>query len=382
MDGTDARDSPSARSRGPGSLGPAEARIAVGPTFGEFGGVSQHVRALAKYSRYHPHMFRVPPWSVFHPAWSRALGAIEANRWRVPDLWMVNLARSLKHCDLIHLHAFPFWMDAYLRPKNPRAKFVVTVHQIFDKTDVKESQWPHFEALNANLFEACRTADGVISVATWQTRALEAKGIRAETIPNGVTLAAVQGDAERFRSKYHLRGPFFLTAAALLPYKRPELLVAAARALPDQTFVMTGRGTTKDALKNYLGAAPPPNVLPMGELPRQDLLDAYFACTAFVLPSARDTFPTALLEAMAAKRPVVAARAAGPEEIVRDRETGFLFTPDDEGSLISAIERATIAPSTMGDAAYRRAQDFDWPRVAERIDALYARLLRNRASSG
>ncbi len=38
----------------------AHARIAVGPAFGDFGGVSQHVRRLAEASRHHPRVFRMP----------------------------------------------------------------------------------------------------------------------------------------------------------------------------------------------------------------------------------------------------------------------------------------------------------------------------------
>ena len=46
-----------------------------------------------------------------------------------------------------------------------------------------------------------------------------------------------------------------------------------------------------------------------------------------------------VIEAMLAKKPVVASNHGGPTEIVVNNETGFLFEPNSKDSLASALEK-------------------------------------------
>jgi glycosyltransferase involved in cell wall biosynthesis len=57
----------------------------------------------------------------------------------------------------------------------------------------------------------------------------------------------------------------------------------------------------------------------------------------FVLPSLYEGFGIAILEAMAAARPVVATTVGGIPEFVRQGETGILVEPGDAASLAEAI---------------------------------------------
>lgn len=71
------------------------------------------------------------------------------------------------------------------------------------------------------------------------------------------------------------------------------------------------------------------------------LISSATVCLAPASPGPRYTEwgdqPTGLLEYMACRRPVIAARAAGVEEIVRDGAEAMLYTPGDPDSLTSAI---------------------------------------------
>jgi len=70
-----------------------------------------------------------------------------------------------------------------------------------------------------------------------------------------------------------------------------------------------------------------------------DIRLALFAADVFVQPSRNEGLGVAILEAMASGLPVIASRVGGIPEIVRDGETGLLFTPNDPFSLKEALTR-------------------------------------------
>ncbi|SHL55912.1 Glycosyltransferase involved in cell wall bisynthesis [Roseovarius marisflavi] len=71
--------------------------------------------------------------------------------------------------------------------------------------------------------------------------------------------------------------------------------------------------------------------------------------TALVLPSFAEGVPVVLMEAMAARLPVITTRIAGVPELVEHGKSGFVVAPGDEGALSAAL--ALI----LDDADLRRA---------------------------
>lgn len=71
--------------------------------------------------------------------------------------------------------------------------------------------------------------------------------------------------------------------------------------------------------------------------PQDDMPAIYAASDAVVLPSLWEGFPNVLLEAMAARRPVVASDIADNARLVRNDENGYLFPADDEHALAQAL---------------------------------------------
>jgi glycosyltransferase involved in cell wall biosynthesis len=87
------------------------------------------------------------------------------------------------------------------------------------------------------------------------------------------------------------------------------------------------------------------------------VLDAY---DVFVLPSTLpDPFPTVLLEAMAASKPVVANAHGGSTEMVDHGQTGFLVHPDKQEEMALAIQYLIEHPeerSCMGQRGKERLE--------------------------
>lgn len=112
---------------------------------------------------------------------------------------------------------------------------------------------------------------------------------------------------------------------------------------------------------------------------RPDVGNVLADLDVFVLPSTEpDPFPTVVLEAMAAGRPIVAFRHGGVCEMVEDGVSGLLCTPGSVPEMAAAIERLLESPAlrqAMGKAAQRRLESlFTREAFIGRFAALYAEL--------
>ena len=74
----------------------------------------------------------------------------------------------------------------------------------------------------------------------------------------------------------------------------------------------------------------------LGDISRSQLIAEYNRADIFCLPSVQEGFGIVLLEAMAAGKPIVAARAAAIPEVAPH---GLLVEPDSEEALEAGIER-------------------------------------------
>jgi len=105
----------------------------------------------------------------------------------------------------------------------------------------------------------------------------------------------------------------------------------------------------------------------------------------FVLPSLKEGFPWAILEAMAAKRAIVATEVGGIPEMIVDGESGVLIKPGDIDSLVRKIHDLLADPQLrdeLGEYAQKRvALEFTLKRMIQETEAFYQELIRERLSS-
>lgn len=113
---------------------------------------------------------------------------------------------------------------------------------------------------------------------------------------------------------------------------------------------------------------------------RTDVAEVLGSFDIFVLPSTEpDPFPTVVLEAMAAGKPVIATAHGGPIEMVVDGETGLLVLPGSAEALADAMLQLLATPELairMGKAGRERAQRcFHVTRFVRDFENLYATLV-------
>ena len=109
-----------------------------------------------------------------------------------------------------------------------------------------------------------------------------------------------------------------------------------ARQHPHTRFLIVGSGPLEAELRDHAAALGlHDRVIFTGA--RRDITALNHVLDIFVLPSREEALPLAVLEAMAACRPVVASAVGGVPEVVTDGQTGFLFAPDEHARFVEAL---------------------------------------------
>ena len=137
----------------------------------------------------------------------------------------------------------------------------------------------------------------------------------------------------------------------------------------------------RDALsQSTIGAARQRGVVFLGH--RLDIEHVYASLDLLVLPSHREGFPRAAMEAQAMAVPVVATNIRGCRQVVEDGRTGLLVEPRDPKALARAIARLggnRELRARMGVAGRAHAVvEFDERRVVERVHHAYIEVARRK----
>jgi glycosyltransferase involved in cell wall biosynthesis len=203
---------------------------------------------------------------------------------------------------------------------------------------------------------ALRRCDAVIAVSDELARALAEAGIGGvHTVPNGPPLAAEPLPPRSAREalgagpdEYHIGW-----VGRLSPEKGPDVLLRALEALRDEpswSASFVGDGAMRDDLERAAeGSGLGDRVRFAGRV--EDAARLFSGFDLFVLSSRSEGTPVALLEAVAARTPIVASRVGGVERAVGPAGA-VLIPPGDPRALADAILSARADPS----AATRRAE--------------------------
>ena len=173
-----------------------------------------------------------------------------------------------------------------------------------------------------------------------------------------------------------------LAVGRLSHYKGFAVLLDALARTPAASLVLIGQGEESDRLRAQvarLGLGD--RVALVGELSEADLLAAYAAADAFVLPSLdrSEAFGLVLLEAMRARLALVASDIAGSGigQVIINKINGLLVKPGDEGELATALSRITdpLLRAALADAGQQRWREhFTLEQSAQSVLAIYRKL--------
>lgn len=198
-------------------------------------------------------------------------------------------------------------------------------------------------------------------------------------VPNGV-------DVQRFASAGPARlpaGRHLLFVGRLEERKGFRVAVDAfgqlARVYPDLRMLVIGDGSERDAVDS-LSDEVRGRVEMLGRVDDDRLASYLKAADLYIGPATGgESFGIVLAEAMAAGRPIVASDISGYRDVARNGAEAVLVAPGDAAALVNGVRRVLDDPAlarSLGEAGAKRAKEYDWDSVTDRLLAIYREVLR------
>jgi glycosyltransferase involved in cell wall biosynthesis len=217
-------------------------------------------------------------------------------------------------------------------------------------------------------------------------------GEKIEVIYNGVDPSRFEDSSDILPLRHQLGipddGKLVGILARLAAMKTHDIFLRSAalvgKDLPDTHFLMAGDGPERPRLEELardLGLGSRVHFLGWVEdVPRfLSALDVVALSSSY-----GETFPVAILEAMAASKPVVATNVGSLEELVIDGQTGYLVPPRQPEQFAQAVLRVLKAPSLaarLGEAGRRRVeQKFTVEHMVKTTECMFMKLLEEKGT--
>lgn len=149
-----------------------------------------------------------------------------------------------------------------------------------------------------------------------------------------------------------------------------------AEDFPAASLVFVGDGSERAALeREVMRIGLDRQVFVAGRLPHGEVQAKINEACLLLCASHGEPFGMAILEAMAAGRPVVATRSGGPTELIEDGVNGFLVPVGDRLALADRLSRLlenSVLRRAMGDEGRETAKSrYSWQIVGELLESAY-----------
>jgi glycosyltransferase involved in cell wall biosynthesis len=265
-----------------------------------------------------------------------------------PLLDLIRLIKT-KHIDIVHTHLISGNFYGRLAGKAAKVKGIVSTLHHLDKEALGRFSLPFMQDLLFRLdISMTFLSDRIIAPSLELKRLLLKHRVREEKIvhiPNAINFEHLQLPKEgtsvsRKRLGLPMNGKLVGMVGRMVPVKNFSLFLRAAKRVTNSgikaKFVLVGDGPLLSELqKEVADLKLEEHVVFTGF--REDVLQIVSILDVFVLCSNSETFPLALIEAMALKKPVIATNVGGIPEIIDHMINGWLCPPGDEVALANSI---------------------------------------------
>lgn len=275
-----------------------------------------------------------------------------------------------KNYDLVHAHAFLPGITARLLMVFKGTPAVFTVHGFSFNTNLNNffSRW-----LEKFILTRIRYSSQI----TVSRDFFNIENINRDAIyiPNGVNTKAFDKiKMTKFKE------PTIIFVGRLHPQKNLKTLLDASylvkEKIPNIKLLIIGEGRLKTELQDQvLNLGLKNNVKFLGEKKGDDLIRLYKSSHVFILPSIYEGQPLTVLEAWAAKLPVIVTKTGDSQYLVQDGQNGYLVhdpsSPDHIARIIiKALNSKRL--EKIGLNGYNLVKErFSWDKSAEKTLEIY-----------
>ena len=305
-----------------------------------------------------------------------------------PDLARA-LRRTVTDYDVVHIHSLFLYpqLAAYHAAIHADVPYVVSPRGALDpwlrqrgrlRKGLTDVLWQRRMLAGASALHVTseQEADFITDIAPSVPRVI---------VPNGIQWSAFQSlpPRERFRQDFldGFEGPLILVHGRLTRKKGLDLLIRAfsiiSGQLTDCRLALVGPdddGLTPELIRiaNEVGVSN--RVAFCGMLVGEDRLAALSAADVWALPSHTENFAVAVVEALAAGRPVVVSPAVG---VARDaQQAGAAVVSEMSPPALAAELSRLLSDTSVADELGARAREYsrryDWAQVAPQLGQMYA----------
>ncbi|NBK22227.1 MAG: glycosyltransferase [Spirochaetia bacterium] len=314
----------------------------------------------------------------------------------IVNLFSPKIARTFKalDCDLVHIH-HPFWLcvKALHLARRRHVPIVLTYHTRLERyvhyLPIPGAPLKHLLA-HWKIRGVANHCDAIITPTPSTEEYLRNLGVSAliETIPTGIKLQDYDSWTEQQVQQCRLshtngNNLLLITVSRLSEEKNLDfLLVALAKVKTicpvGFSFLFVGDGPQRSHLEKRVEELALEQVVTFaGNLPPREVTRIYRAADLFVFASTSETQGMVLVEAMAGGCPVVAVRASGVHDVVKNGYNG-LMVPESTDSWAAAVVSLlsdTEKLSALSENSRTFAQTFSEENIAKKVEALYQRVV-------
>lgn len=214
---------------------------------------------------------------------------------------------------------------------------------------------------------------------------------KVRIIPNGVDLNEFSQTTKAFLPEMleiSTRKSFCILAVGrLVPLKGFDLLIKAigilwkSKKISNIILIIVGDGEERENLQTLvdnLGLTK--QITFVGQVSRPLIVSLFKFCDLFVIPSRTEGFGLAMLEAMAAGKPIIGTRTGGIPEILQHEENGWLVPPDNPEALSEAILYAYYEEELrqrFGSNNREKVLAYDWNYIVKDYISIYFEHIQN-----
>jgi len=282
----------------------------------------------------------------------------------------LNIIRKEK-INILHCQGFLSGFLGFLLSKLTKIPYIITVQRIEEKNNfIKRIVYK-----NANC---CIGASLAIK------KYFEEMGCKnIEVIPNGVDVNRFRifDSNPEIREKLGIGNEFLIiTVARLEKVKGIEYLIKAMKELKikDSKLLIIGEGSERKNLENLVRERGLENKVKfLGQIENEKVPQYLAIGDCFVLPSLKEGFGIAILEAQAVGLPVIATNVGGIPDIIKDGKTGILVPARNPEAIAKAIfkiySQLSFAQKLVQNAK-ANLENYNWDKIAQKVYLIYQKL--------